>query len=180
MIEQSMKAQEDSRPALCWTFLSAGARLSLLLGYHRRDVLESDPPAVAESKRRVFWMLYMTDKILSLNLGRVSNFSDHDIDTPMFTISEIPEHRPWDDMFARCVLLSQIIGRIYDEVYSAKARLKSPEMKVRMVEELASSLYHWYHEFKKVSTTSCIISFGSNCVEQRLIQARLLVKKIYL
>jgi hypothetical protein len=144
-----MKAKEDSRPSLCWTLLSAGARLCLLLGYHRREVLESDAPGLAESKRRTFWMLYMMDKIFSLSLGRASNFPEYDIDAIMFTASEIPEHRPWDLVYIGTTQLARIMGQVYDEVYSTRARLRSPEMMSQTVEDLASSLFHWHCEFKK-------------------------------
>jgi hypothetical protein len=144
-----MKAQEDSRPALCWTFLSAGVRLCLLLGYHRREVLEVDPPQLADSKRRLFWLFYMMDKILSLSLGRVSNFPDYDIDALMFTVSEDPECRSWDEMYVVCIELAKIMGKIYDELYSTNGRKKPPELKSRTVEELASSLTNCHGRFKK-------------------------------
>jgi hypothetical protein len=151
MISQAMKAQEDARPALCWTLLSAGARLCLLLGYHRKDVLDSDTPELADRKRRAFWMIYMMDKIFSLSLGRVSNFPDYDIDAVIFTASKIREHRPWDIVYIGTIRLGQILGQVYDEVYSTKARRKSPEMKSRTIEDLSSTLSHWHHEFKKVN-----------------------------
>jgi hypothetical protein len=152
-----MKAQEDARPALCWTLLSAGARLCLLLGYHRKDVLESDTSELADCKRRAFWMMYMMDKIFSLSLGRVSNFPDYDIDAVMFTASKIPEHRPWDIVYIGSIKLAQIMGQVYDEVYSTRARQKSPDMKSRTIEDLASTLSHWHYEFKKVEF--CTLSF---------------------
>jgi len=83
-----MKAQSDARPALCWTLVSTGARLCQSLGYHRESSVSLDSPPLADAKRHVFWMLYMIDKIMSLNLGRASSFPDYDIDVEIFALNQ--------------------------------------------------------------------------------------------
>ncbi|EHL00885.1 hypothetical protein M7I_3278 [Glarea lozoyensis 74030] len=81
-------------------------------------------------------------------------FFDYDIDALMFTASESSEHRAWDEMYIGCVELAKIMGKIYDEMYSANARKKSPESKSRTVEELASNMSNWHCKFKKAGRSS--------------------------
>ncbi len=146
-----MKAQQDSRPYLCWTFVSAGARLCQILGYHRQMVIARDPPKLAEMKRQFFWMLYMMDKALSLNLGRTSCFPDYDIDVDLCTPSTNPKFRPWDQAMVAFVEFSRLQGCMYDDLYSAKARRQQPEVRSRAIEELSSRFSSWHKSFKVVS-----------------------------
>jgi hypothetical protein len=146
-----MKAQEESRPSLCWTFVSAGARLCQILGYHREAVVARDPPMLAEVKRHAFWMLYMMDKTMSLNLGRISCFPDYDIDVNMFSESLDTRFRPWDQAFLAFIEFSKLQGRIYDQLYSSGAQQQQPEARSRTVEELCSKFSAWHVKFKEVS-----------------------------
>ncbi|KAL2072672.1 hypothetical protein VTL71DRAFT_12015 [Oculimacula yallundae] len=118
----ALKAQEDSRPALCWAFVSTAARLCQTLGYHREAVVSRDPPKLAEAKRQVFWMLYMIDKTLSLNLGHTSNFPSHDIDVNMYSPSDDLKTAPWNRVMIAFAEFSKLQGRLYDELYSVRAR----------------------------------------------------------
>ncbi|CZT49822.1 uncharacterized protein RSE6_10715 [Rhynchosporium secalis] len=150
----AIKAQEDSRPALCWTFVSAGARLCQILGYHREAVVSRDSPQVAEAKRQVFWMLYMIDKTLSLNLGHTSNFPSHDIDVMMYSPISEPKIAPWNRVMIAFAGFSRLQGRLYDELYSVRARQEHAEVRARTIHELVTCLYAWHTEFKKVNSSS--------------------------
>lgn len=143
-----MRAQECSRPSLCWTLVAAGAKLCLILGYHRKEVLARDPQA--ETKRHVFWVLYMMDKTQTLNLGRVSSFNDHDIDAEMFTPNQDPGILPWDLVWVSLIEISRIMGRIYDELYSVRAQHAHPETKSKMIDELYVDLSNSLVNIKKV------------------------------
>lgn len=149
---QALKAQEDSRPALCWTFVSTGARLCQILGYHREAVISRDPSKLAEAKRHVFWMLYMIDKTLSLNLGHTSNFPSHDIDVNMYSPSEDLKVAPWNRVMISFAEFSKLQGRLYDELYSVRARREQAEVRSRTIEDLVSCFYAWHANFKEVSS----------------------------
>lgn len=143
-----MRAQEQSRPSLCWTLVAAGARLCLILGYHRKEVLAGDPQA--ETKRHTFWVLYMMDKTQTLNLGRVSIFPDHDIDAEMFTPNQTPGYLPWDLVWIQLIEISRVMGRIYDELYSVRAQHTQPDTKSEMIERLYVALSNSLVNIKKV------------------------------
>ena len=145
-----MKAQEESRPSLCWTFVSAGARLCQILGYHREAIVARDPPKLAEAKRHAFWMLYMIDKTMSLNLGRTSCFPDDDIDVNIFSESLDPRFRPWDRAFIAFIEFSKLQGRIYNQLYTIRAQREPPESRSRTVQELTSKFSAWREKFREV------------------------------
>jgi hypothetical protein len=147
-----MKAQSDARPALCWTLVSTGACLCQSLGYHREASVALDPPPLADAKRHVFWMLYMIDKIMSLNLGRASSFPDYDIDVEIFALNQDLRFCAWDKVLVAFIELCRLQGQIYDELYSARARRELPEVRARIIEQRASSLFAWHVGLKKVSS----------------------------
>ncbi|PMD39479.1 hypothetical protein L207DRAFT_529455 [Hyaloscypha variabilis F] len=148
----AMKAQSDARPALCWTLVSTGARLCQSLGYHRESEVSRSPPELADAKRHVFWMLYMIDKIMSLNLGRASSFPDYDIDVEIFALNMDPRYCAWDKVLVAFIELCKLQGQMYDELYSARARCQSPEIRARIIEERASSLFAWHAGLKNINT----------------------------
>jgi hypothetical protein len=153
-----MKAQADARPALCWTIVSTGARLCQSLGYHREAEVARDPPELADAKRHVFWMLYMIDKIMSLNLGRASSFPDYDIDVEIFVLNRDLSFCAWDTVLVAFIELCKLQGQMYDELYSARARRQSPEIRSRIIDERASSLFAWHVGLKRVKSTSYIVT----------------------
>lgn len=146
-----MKAQSDSLPTLCWTLVSTSARLCQSLGYHREASVSLSSSAVSSAKRHVFWMLYMIDKIMSLNLGRASSFPDYDIDVEVFEPSTDERFRAWDEVLIGFIGLCKLQGRMYDELYSARARRKSESVRRGVVDERAKSLDDWHRELKSVS-----------------------------
>jgi hypothetical protein len=145
-----MKAQADARPALSWTLVSTGARLCQSLGYHRESEVSRGPPELADAKRHVFWMLYMIDKIMSLNLGRASSFPDYDIYVELFALNQDPRFCAWDRVLVAFIELCRLQGQMYDELYSARARRALPEVRSRIIEDRASSLFAWHVGLKRV------------------------------
>ncbi|KAI4718190.1 hypothetical protein E4T48_05613 [Aureobasidium sp. EXF-10727] len=136
----AIKAQEECKLSLSWTFLSAAATMCHTLGLHRRSSLVYEDREFADIKRHLFWQLYMLDKNLSLNLGRGSNFPDSDIDAEFYTPSSHPAQRPWDLMSLDTILFARLQGQVYDKLYSASAMSSSLEERSRMVDELSAQV----------------------------------------
>ncbi|KAI4726306.1 hypothetical protein E4T49_05947 [Aureobasidium sp. EXF-10728] len=136
----AIKAQEECKLSLSWTFLSAAATMCHTLGFHRRSSLVHEARETADVKRHLFWQLYMMDKNLSLNLGRGSNFPDSDIDAEFYTPSSNPAQRPWDLMSLDTILFAKLQGQVYDKLYSASAMSSSLEERSRVVDELSSQV----------------------------------------
>ncbi|KAG9857421.1 putative C6 transcription factor, partial [Aureobasidium melanogenum] len=136
----AIKAQEECKLSLSWTFLSAAATMCHTLGFHRKSSLAHEDQETADIKRHLFWQLYMLDKNLSLNLGRGSNFPDADIDAEFYTPSTNPAQRPWDLMSLATILFAKLQGQVYDKLYSASAMNSSLEERSRVVDELSSQV----------------------------------------
>ncbi|KAK5088597.1 hypothetical protein LTR05_002817 [Lithohypha guttulata] len=149
-----LKAQEEGKPLLAWTFASTGCRQVLNLGYHRKASLRNDPVGLAEDKRQVFWTFYMVDKNLSLNMGYSSTLQDNDIDAEYFCCSSDPGIAPWDKAALAMVEISRLQGLIYEKLYSRQALETSPEVKAQVINELSPQLQRWYEQWIKVDSSS--------------------------
>ncbi|TIA06065.1 hypothetical protein D6C81_10082 [Aureobasidium pullulans] len=136
----AIKAQEECKLSLSWTFLSAAATQCHTLGFHRKSTLSHEPRETADIKRHLFWQLYMLDKNLSLNLGRGSNFNDSDIDAEFFTPSTHPQQRPWDLMSLDTILFARLQGQVYERLYSASAIEAGVDERAAAIEELSSQV----------------------------------------
>ena len=81
----------------------------------------------------------MTEKMLSLRLGRPSSFRDQDI-----TIARPINERPNGSYFAELnpgwVNLARIQGRIYDDIYSPGALMQPPHIRTARARALAAEL----------------------------------------
>lgn len=96
----------------------------------------------------------MIDKTLSLNLGHTSNFPSHDIDVEMYSPSENPQVAPWNRVMIAFAEFSKLQGRLYDELYSVRARREKDEVRSRTIEELVAFFYAWHVDFKQVIPSS--------------------------
>jgi hypothetical protein len=138
---QAIKAQEECKLSLSWTFLSAASTMLHTLGIHRKSSLAHEDIATADVKRHLFWQLYMMDKNLSLNLGRGTNFQDSDIDAEFFAPSSNPAQRPWDLMALATIMFARLQGQVYEKLYSASALESSFEHRTKAIDELSSQLH---------------------------------------
>jgi hypothetical protein len=58
-------------------------RTSIDLGMHREAHYLTLTPYQAELRRRLFWSVYMLDRVIAISLGRPVNLSDQDIDVKL-------------------------------------------------------------------------------------------------
>jgi len=145
-----LKAQEEGKPLLTWTFVSTGARQAISLGYHRESSLKNDSAEVANDKRLVFWTYYIVDKNLSFSMGYSSTMQDYDIDIGYFTLSSDPGARPWDKATLAMIEISRLQGLIYERLYSLQALNATPEAKFQVINDLSPRLAKWHREWSQV------------------------------
>ncbi|KAJ5096908.1 hypothetical protein N7456_007629 [Penicillium angulare] len=132
----AMKAQDESKPLVCCQMVSAAARHSQMLGYHRESTYKRDQDRNSENKRRIFWCIYVFDKMMSLLLGRASYIQDFDIDVQWPSSASDPTIRPWDDAFCYMIRLSSVQDQIYNKLYSASALKAEPSERAKRIQEL--------------------------------------------
>ena len=71
------------KPSECWALISKAADMCQTLGYHRIGTMAQDTERERDEKIALFWYVYMTDKTVSLRLGRAATIQDYDISLPV-------------------------------------------------------------------------------------------------
>ncbi|ETS79725.1 hypothetical protein PFICI_09578 [Pestalotiopsis fici W106-1] len=130
----------------CWASLGIAIRLSQSIGLHAKtDATKphnSDPRGHAEHdevENRIWYCLYVLDRLMALQLGRPPAISDQDCHTPLpgrmkdveVDCNNRPivqgqnEQRHASEYFARMVEFSSIIGRVLRETYHPRKDMAS-------------------------------------------------------
>lgn len=129
----------------CWAYLGLAVRLAQSIGLHAdiQDHGSSQPNSERPQIRsRVWYSLYVLDRLTALQLGRPSAISDHDCHVPIPSridgldpdindgeVQEISKEGRAGEYFVRLIEFSSIIGRVLRECYHPRrdvaARLQS-------------------------------------------------------
>lgn len=136
-----MYCLQKSKPSTAWNFINAASHTIQALGlqYHVPAGVES--PEERAQKRDLFWTVYMTEKMLSLRLGRSSTFRDQDI-----TLGRPGVERPTgsstllSELAPAWISFSSIQGRIYDDIYSPGALMQPPHIRTSRARALGAEL----------------------------------------
>jgi hypothetical protein len=115
------------------------AQTSQSLGYHRLvlfPVHSGDPAAEQDERLRLMTFAYILDKGLALRLGRASVFQDYDILMPSYSIS----HDPWQMISILWFRHAEIQGKLYERLYSSRARALLPEQRIQYALGLAEEV----------------------------------------
>ncbi|KAK7425555.1 hypothetical protein QQZ08_007996 [Neonectria magnoliae] len=133
-----------------WCLVGIAARIALGMGLHTSSTYEGLPTDMAERKKRLFFSVYMMDRVVSTALGRPFALHDDDIDvSPFADVDE--EDANAENVQPRSSLqpglmavslhilaLRKIASKIAKQVYS-NPRVASLEMEER--EEIVSSIH---------------------------------------
>ncbi|KAJ7144802.1 fungal-specific transcription factor domain-containing protein [Mycena crocata] len=134
----------------CWILAGLGIRFAQGAGAHRRSGYSRMKPLEAELYKRVFWILVVTDTIMSSFKGRPgsTNSAEFDLDLPVDLDEEHwgvpnavqPRGKPSTGAFLISYLrLMGIFERIQGDVYPVNGKACSQEV----VAELDSDLNQW-------------------------------------
>ncbi|KZL72843.1 fungal specific transcription factor domain-containing protein [Colletotrichum tofieldiae] len=140
---------KDPKPAS--VLIGTAIRLAHRMQLHDKVSLRFFPPEVARHRSRLFWMTYVMDKDISLRAKTPSFQLDADIDMAL------PEPYPDDgagimaakngtkfNFFRARVELSHIAGKVYDLLYSTRARKVSKYESQSRVTRLEEMLETWH------------------------------------
>ena len=152
LLHQSTFPSAERQTAL--SSLVAGAiQLSHRQGLHYSRANELFTPEDALQRSRVFWLLYVLDRDISMRSGGPPLQRHDDFDVP------IPFSTPgngvltlWDksgsefyfDILASRIALAHIQGSIYDELHSVQASYRSEETIQLSMSRLHSRLKEWF------------------------------------
>ncbi|KAJ7146454.1 fungal-specific transcription factor domain-containing protein [Mycena epipterygia] len=145
-----LSATGTSSPEECWILAGLGIRFAQSAGAHHRSSYSKMEPLEAELYKRVFWLLVVSDIIMSSFKGRpsITGVDDFDVDLPVDCDDEYwgvpnavqPCGKPSSSAFLVAYFrLMLIFGRIQDAVYPVDGNICSHEV----VAELDSELNKW-------------------------------------
>ncbi|KAJ5948053.1 hypothetical protein N7466_001068 [Penicillium verhagenii] len=119
-----------------WFLVGVAARMATGMGLHTADVYQSLPVDAAEQQKRIFFCLYMMDRVVSLALGRPFAIQDNDITVEPF--SDVDDENIKPDALRR--IASDIGSQIHSPKYS---REQSPEAREETIKSLHKRLLDW-------------------------------------
>ncbi|KAI0465702.1 hypothetical protein F4859DRAFT_500011 [Xylaria cf. heliscus] len=117
LVMSATYAIDVSKPALAWRLTSTASHMSYMLGFHTRLEGTEKSSNVLNKHGRLFWILYLLDKQLSLRLGYSSTIQDRDITVPFPADTQLPA-TPAMEYWKNTIKLANIAGRIYEDLYS--------------------------------------------------------------
>lgn len=127
---------------MAWTYISTASRISQAMGLHKIACQQGlDFDADARQKTKLFLAMLILEKNLSLQLGRSSTLRDHDLSVPMKDIRMghcVGGHL--GILSPKWLRISQIEGRIYEEIYSPAALQQPPGRRNSRARLLVSDL----------------------------------------
>ncbi|KAJ6541604.1 fungal-specific transcription factor domain-containing protein [Mycena capillaripes] len=132
-----------STPEECWLLVGLGIRFAQGAGAHHRNGYSKMDALTAELYKRVFWVLVVSDTIMSSFKGRPSltKPADFDLDLPVGLDDEYwgipdavqPSGKPSNWAFTPVFMqLMQIFGRIQGAVYPVNGKIYSDEVIVEL------------------------------------------------
>ncbi|KAG2027526.1 hypothetical protein GB937_001272 [Aspergillus fischeri] len=139
MIIACIYCLETCKPSAAWGFVATASHMSQTLGMHSKMAMAQDPPEIKAVKIRLFWLVYVQEKSLSLRLGRSSTIRDSDITIPVpgiDSLSEISYFSQLDKMKD----LAHLQGKIYDQLYSSGALAQPQHIRTTRARRLAAEL----------------------------------------
>ncbi|KAL4815239.1 hypothetical protein BDW67DRAFT_164736 [Aspergillus spinulosporus] len=135
----SLYCLQKNKPTAAWKFITSASHMIQSLGLQHSAPAGTDSPEERAKKSNMFWTIYMTEKTLSLRLGRLSTFRDQDITLPR-PGTERPHGSFLAELVPGWVTIASIQGRIYDDIYSPGSLMQPPHTRASRAQALASEL----------------------------------------
>ena len=139
-----------------WYLVGSAIRLAVGMGLHAPNICAKQMPMeVQEHRKRIFWSLYMADRVVSISLGRPLGIRDVDIEVDLFSavddecifpdkILPQPQLRGSDLAVPLHVLaLRRIASQIFDHVYSNRNRQLTAVDQDETLSGLHTQLLEW-------------------------------------
>ncbi|KAH9909913.1 fungal-specific transcription factor domain-containing protein [Xylariomycetidae sp. FL2044] len=138
-----------------WYLIGMGIRLAQGMGLHAKPTTNPPPKPIQEHRSRVFFSLYMMDRLVSVTLGRPFGMRDEDIEIDCFSAADdadilsdrILPHRPLTLPLITVPLhilsLRKLAGDIFREVYSNRNAHLPQEEKNEIVRNLHERIIEW-------------------------------------
>ena len=154
-----------ANPKRCWITPGSAIRISQSIGMHTEE--GSLAPLVgcvssrSETRRRLWYSLYVLDRLLALQLGRPPTIHDDDCHLALpsrvddaaidWTMDRLPENSSEGpsvgDYFVHVIGFSKILGLVLRDLYGAK---KSKQEELISTKQLDNHLSKWKRDLPRV------------------------------
>lgn len=128
-----------------YNLLGLALRMAVNMGMHRSFGTQSLHPHVRELRNRLWWSVYVAERIFSVEMGRPLAINDTEIDAPLPT--DMPE---WADRMGKSptnvdglismIKLCHLLGKIVDTVYCKPASGEGTTMNPKIFRQLRDDL----------------------------------------
>ncbi|KAM5346970.1 hypothetical protein ACJ41O_009975 [Fusarium nematophilum] len=133
----SLYCLQKCKLSAAWNFICTASHLCHSLGLHSNLPLQSETPESKRQKTRLFWTIYTTEKMLSLQIGRSSMIRENDITVPLRG-HEISQNALLNEAYPIWIAFSALQGRIYDDVYSPDSFAQPENIRTSRARALAA------------------------------------------
>ncbi|KAM5521582.1 hypothetical protein FOXYSP1_15473 [Fusarium oxysporum f. sp. phaseoli] len=156
LLAQSFYLLAVSKTDSCWATLGQAVRIAQSIGLHVESPMsESQRTTELERKRRLWYSIYVLDRLLSLQLGRPPAVHDEDcsvalpsrrgddqIDWAASTIEPAEDGPSAGDYFIAVIGFSHIVGCVLRDIYGPAHVRPTPEMMLS-TQTLDQKLVEW-------------------------------------
>lgn len=157
-----LQASQDLKPAII--LIGTTVRLAHSIGLHDRVNSMHSDYAHAKQRARVFWLVYILDKNLSMRAKQPAAQVDDDIDLELPSLTALEDSGTMNEAaddgdsngvistadgtvrmnyFTARIHLATIEGGVYDYIHSTVSRKRSPVERSHAAQSLASALDKW-------------------------------------
>ncbi|KAL5340188.1 fungal-specific transcription factor domain-containing protein [Aspergillus crustosus] len=126
-----------------YNMLGLALRMAINMGMHRSFSAAALHPHVRELRNRLWWSVYVAERLFSIEMGRPLSISDSEIDAPFPVF--VPEwscaRKPMNtDGLIAMAKLCQLMGKIVEAVYCKSADAKGAIIQPRVYQQLKREL----------------------------------------
>ena len=143
----------DPKGTSTWSIVGIVSRQAMLLGLTRRDLDEKGLSAIdIELRRRLFWSIYVLDRMMASSLGMTPALTDDNTDVPLpgLTLEEFAStDRTYYTMILQTsrhvIQLRQLEDRILQRVHLGKqSDTNSSHARQTLLKDIRADIENWY------------------------------------
>lgn len=124
---------------MAWNSLVVACQICQTLGYNREALATPETSYSKQRRTKLFWSIYMLDKMVALRLNRPSSLRDGDITLRVQT-HDIYSTDQTMTVFPGWIETATLHGKIYDDIYSLSALAESTDVRDVRAREIAAEL----------------------------------------
>lgn len=134
-----MYCLDTCQPSAAWNFIATASHMCQTQGMHNIIAMAQDSNEDRTMKIKMFWLIYVQEKQLSLRLGRSSVIRDSDITVPYPTVDSRSDMAIFGQLH-KWADLARLQGMVYDQIYSPAALIQPQAVRTSRARRLAAAL----------------------------------------